>query len=131
MEVLTDLFNKLQHVDPLVWAALAAYFAPYAQDLLNRVRDFGRSSNYLIALVAVPAVIAGLTGLENSHVLAGVHPFIKVMLTGTLAAVVSQLKYGLSLKPKQDTQEELNTLRAQLAPKAVDGPRVTAPEDGY
>lgn len=131
MEVLSNLFDKLQKVDPLVWAALAAYFAPYAQNLLNRVRDLGRSSNYVIALIVVPTVIASLTCLQSSHLLATLTPSLKLILTAALAAVVSQLKYGLSLKPKQDKTEELESLRAQLAPKAVDGPAVTPPEAGY
>jgi predicted PurR-regulated permease PerM len=128
MEVVNDLLTRLQHVDPLVWAALAAYFAPYAQDLLNRVRDFGRSSNYVIALVVVPALIAGLSGVEHASALAGLHPFLRVVLTATLAAVVSQLKYGLSLKPRQDTLEELTSLRSQLAAPAAVAPRVVLPE---
>ena len=112
--MINDLLHKLQSVDPLVWAALAAYFAPYVQHALNKVRDFGRSSNYVIALIVVPLVIAALTALPNSELLASLNPTLKVVLTATFAAVVSQLKYGLSLKPKLDTKQELEQLRSAL-----------------
>lgn len=115
MQIMNDLLDKLATVDPLVWATLAAYFAPYAQELLNKVRDFGRSSNYLLGLVVIPGAIAVATSLQSPEALNGVHPAVASILTATLAAVVSQLKYGLSLKPRLDQKKELSELRTLSA----------------
>ena len=127
--MINEVLDKLQTVDPLIWTTLAAYFAPYAQEALKHVKEFGEKSNYFIALVVIPGVIAAVTGLQSSDVLNGVHPLVATALTATLAAVVSQLRYGLSLKPKMSLKQELEALRAQQSTVYAEPTQIVAGED--
>jgi hypothetical protein len=131
MEVLNDILNKLSSVDPLVWAVLGGYVAPYAQELLKRVSDFGERANYLVALLVIPGLIAVLSGVTSPELLAGVHPLLQLAITTCAAAVVSQLKYGLSLRPKVLLQRENAQLKATTAPveqNFLEAPATPLPE---
>lgn len=114
--MINEILDKLQQVDPLVYATVAAYFAPYAQQALKKVAELGEKGNYLVALIVIPAVIAALTGVMNANLLDGIHPLLQLAITTAIAALVSQLKYGLSLRPRILQKRELEKLRTVNEP---------------
>jgi predicted PurR-regulated permease PerM len=118
MEAINDILNKLAGVDPLVWAVLGGYLAPYAHEALKKVTDFGEKANYLVALLVIPGLIAVLTGVSSPELLAGLHPLLQLAIGTAAAAIVSQLKYGLSLRPKVLLKRENARLNSQLNPPA-------------
>ncbi len=125
--MIDQLLTKLQHIDPLFWAILGGYFAPYIQELLKRLTEVGERANYFIALVLLPLAIAALTGLASPQLLSNVHPLLQVVIPALVAAVVGQLKYGLSLNPHLKQKAELASLKATPEPMIFSDPTPESP----
>jgi len=111
------LGSQIQHVDPLVWAALAGVLVvPFVHQLIKRfvtkLNDpTHRTTNYAIAgLLSI--VVGVLTDLQNSGALTKLHnPALAAVLSAGLSYILGQNVYGFFVK----TNEQVK------ATSAVDG----------
>lgn len=131
MDWLNPIIDKLSSVDPLVWSVLGGFVAPYVQEALKQVREFGEKSNYVIGVLVLPGLIGAGTAvigsMTDSGAFANLNPALVAGASAGISAVVGQLKYGLSLRPKQQLKKENEMLKSSPA-KWMDAPDLPAPE---
>lgn len=105
------LISQLQHVDPLLWTALAGVLVvPFLHQVIKRFATFlhdprHRTTNYLIAGL-LSLLVGVLTDLQNSGALSRLHnPALATILSAALSYTLGQQVYGYFVKTNEQLKQ--------------------------
>lgn len=105
-----NLIGQIQHVDPLIWTALAGILiVPFVHQGIKKGVKFlnepqHRVTNYVLATL-LSVVVGLLTDLQNSGVLTQLHnPALATLLASALSYLLGQQVYGFFIKTNQEAK---------------------------